>query len=394
MPTLAPPSDHARAISQTLASRIAQSLQASQGFLRFDDYMRLALYEPGLGYYAGGAHKFGHFSTDGSDFVTAPELSPLFARALAVQVHEILELSEANVVMEFGAGTGALAAGLLNALDDQCARYRIVELSASLREQQREIIGKHAAAHAHKVEWLDALPERFSGCIVGNEVLDAMPIRIAHKTSNVTRERGVMLATAPTDEHPFEWQERDADAALLASIQQKGIDVDTLPNGYLVELHDEAEAFTSTIARMLERGAAVFIDYGFPAAEYYHPQRTQGTLMCHYRHHAIDDPLRWPGLQDITAHVDFSGIARAAEDTGATLVGYTSQARFLMNCGVLDELSKVGVPGSTEYLRAANAALRLMSEAEMGELFKVIAISRGIEVDLVGFSRGDRRASL
>lgn len=386
------PDAQALALAQALTQRIAERIRAAGGVIGFDAYMRLALYEPGLGYYAGGAHKFGRFAADGSDFVTAPELTPLFGAALARQVEEVCAQS-APAVLEFGAGSGRLAADLLGALGDACAEYAIVELSGSLRERQRARIARDAAAHLHKVRWLDALPERFRGCVIGNEVLDAMPVRLVERTATHApqpwAERCVGL-----DGERLCWITRPADARLLDAIARAIPAANALPAGYLTELREEDPAFAATIARLLERGAALFLDYGFPAAELYHPQRIRGTLMCHVRHRAHDDALWHPGLQDITAHVDFSAVARAAIEAGAELAGYTTQARLLMNCGILELLAATGAPGTLPYARATGAMLRLLSESEMGELFKAIAFTRGIAAPLSGFVCGDRAGEL
>lgn len=371
-----------------LRARIAQAIDAGEGWLRFDDYMRLALYAPGLGYYASGRRTFGRMASDGSDFVTAPELTPLFAAALAVQVRQVLDAS-APEVMEFGAGSGRLAADLLVALDDACRRYAIVEVSGTLRARQRETIARLAPSHVHKVVWLDALPEYFRGCIVGNEVLDAMPVRLVRRYAGTWRERGVVRHGAR-----LAWDDRSIDTVTRDRIAHEVPNAAALPDGYVVELHDEAEAFVATLAHMLAHGAMVFLDYGFPAHEYFHPQRVEGTLVCHAAHRVHDDPLDAPGHEDITAHVDFSAIARAAVSHGMRLAGYATQARFLMNCGILDALADHGPAGSVHYLRAASDVLKLLSEAEMGELFKAIAFTRELDLALIGFADGDRSAAL
>ena len=387
--TLPEPDAPARAISDALTKRIRARIAASpEGRIGFDDFMRMALYEPELGYYAGDAHKFGRYDHDGSDFITAPELSPLFAQACAQQVAEVLRQS-APALLEFGAGSGRLAADLLNALGDACASYAIVELSASLRARQRALIEREAPAHAHKVQWLDALPARFDGGVIGNEVLDAMPVRLIERVDGAWVERCVAEADGR-----FVWTRRTLDAAALAALAECIPEAHALPNGYVTEWPVEAAAFAATVARMLGRGGALFIDYGFPAAEFYHPHRAAGTLMCHVRHRAHDDPFWHPGLQDITAHVDFSSIAHAAVDAGAEFAGYTTQARFLMNCGIVELLGQAGAPGSLPYAQATSAMLKLLAESEMGELFKVIGFARGLDTPWLGFARGDKGHTL
>jgi SAM-dependent MidA family methyltransferase len=295
--------------------------------------------------------------------------------------------------MEFGAGTGKLAAGLLNALDTLGAEfdsYSIVDLSGELRERQRETIAAAAPALLARVRWLDALPERFEGVVIGNEVLDAMPVRLFAHRDGVWHERGVV-----SRDGAFAFDDRPvAAAADLALLTEIDTTRDIAGDDYVTETHEAARAFTRTICTMLARGAILLIDYGFPRHEYYHGQRAQGTLMCHYRHRAHGDPFLYPGLQDITAHVEFTGIAEAGVDTGADLLGFTSQARFLLNAGVTEALGEIDPADTARFLPAANAVQKLLSEAEMGELFKVIAFSRGLDDTLRAFSSGDRSHTL
>jgi SAM-dependent MidA family methyltransferase len=390
--SLPAPGPAALAQSEALTEQIRMEIAAAGGWLPFDRYMERALYAPGLGYYGGGSVKFGRRPEDGSDFVTAPELSPLFAATLARPVAQALAASSTRDVMEFGAGTGKLAAGLLNglhALGASFDTYSIVDLSGELRERQRATIEADAPELAARVRWLDALPEQFEGVVIGNEVLDAMPVRLFAHGESGWKERGVTV-----DGDGFAFDDRAAvakqDADLLVSIEAES----ELDGDYLTETHDAARAFTRTVCTMLTRGAAFFIDYGFPRHEYYHAQRAQGTLMCHYRHRAHGDPFVYPGLQDITAHVEFTGIAEAGVETGADLLGYTSQARFLLNAGITEVLGEIDPTDTMRFLPAANAVQKLLSEAEMGELFKVIAFSRGIEDTLDAFASGDRTHTL
>jgi SAM-dependent MidA family methyltransferase len=385
--------------SAALAAHIREAISQAGGWLPFDRYLELALYTPGLGYYSGGARKFGHRAEDGSDFVTAPELSPLFAQTLARALAQALTASGTTRLMEFGAGTGRLAAGILSALDAlgvPLQSYAIVDLSGELRERQRATIEALGGALASRVTWLDALPAHFEGVVIGNEVLDAMPIELYARAAGVWSARGVSVDETGAfrfDDRPLDARDGrigKEDAALLAQI-----DAEMAPDGdYIAETHSAAAAFTRTVCSMLVRGAAFFIDYGFPRGEYYHPQRTQGTLMCHYRHRAHGDPFLYPGLQDITAHVEFTRIAEAGVETGADLLGYTSQARFLINAGITEALAEIDPNDVARFLPAANAVQKLMSEAEMGELFKVIAFSRGIDGAIDAFARGDRSHTL
>lgn len=361
----------AREGSPALQAHIAQAIDQAGGWLPFDRFMALALYAPGLGYYAHAGRKFGTMPEGGSDFVTAPELSPLFGQALAVQVADMLERTGTDEVWEFGAGTGALAAQLLEHLGPRVRRYTIVDLSAELRARQQARL----AAHAGQVHWADALPARIDGVLVGNEVLDAMPVQLLHRVAGQWHERGVVRKDAA-----LAWQDRPT--ALRPPVEIPG------PHDYLTEIHAQGQAFVRTLAGHVHRGAALLLDYGFPAAEYYHPQRSAGTLMCHQGHRADADPLADLGAKDITAHVDFTGIAVAAQDAGWDVLGYTSQARFLINCGL---------PALMEAAPLAQRAMahRLIAEHEMGELFKVLALSKGVEPwDAPGFVHGDRSHTL
>ena len=367
----------------------------------FDDFMAEALYAPGLGYYSGGRRIFGLGPEGGSDFVTAPELSPFFGRALAVQVREALAASQTGRVYEFGAGTGALAEQLLEALDADDADddgmlrvpvdYTIVELSAHLRERQQARLARFAP----RVQWLDAWPDAIEGVVVGNEVLDAMPVKLLHRSGGRWHERGVVdleypasaaRAVDPANDgsRRFAFADLDSPFSLEGETQAAAALMDGFfIDGSVTEIHTIAESFIASLADRLRRGVAILVDYGFPEHEYYHPQRLGGTLMCHQAHQADGDPLVAIGDKDITAHVNFSGIALAAQEAGLTVLGYTSQARFLINCGLVDLLAAASVG------ERANAQ-KLVNEHEMGELFKVIALSRGCELDPIGFHAGDR----
>jgi len=360
----------ASSVTSALQKLLAQQIARSGGWLPFDRYMALALYAPGLGYYANTSRKFGAMPSSGSDFVTAPEMSPLFGQTLAVQVHDALTATGTTEVWEFGAGSGALAAQLLQSLGDRVHRYTIVELSASLRERQQQAL----ASWAGKVQWASELPATMQGVVVGNEVLDAMPVKLLARIAGSWHERGVALADGR-----LIWSDRPTE--LRPPVEPEGA------HDYLAEIHPQAEAFIRTLAERLTQGAAFFLDYGFPETEYYHPQRHMGTLMCHRGHMADPDPLQSPGEKDITAHVNFTGIALAAQDSGLATLGYTSQARFLINCGLAQRLEQADLPQRT-------AAQRLVAEHEMGELFKVIAFHKGPFWDAVGFGAGDRTHTL
>jgi SAM-dependent MidA family methyltransferase len=380
--TLPQPSAEARAHSERVARRIRDEIEASSGWLPFPRYMELALYAPGLGYYSAGARKLGR---DG-DFVTAPEISPLFGRTLARQVRQALQ-GGLEQVLEVGAGSGALAATVLEELERVGAlprSYLILELSADLRERSRDTLAARVPHLLERVAWLASLPPVFSGVILGNEVLDAMPADVVRVHGGAIEEGGV---AAPRGRLGWSYRPASRDLARAASALR-------LPEGYRTEIQRAACAFVRSVADMMERGVALFVDYGFPGREYYHPQRAEGTLMCHYRHHAHSDPFFLPGLQDITTHVDFSAIARAATEGGLEVAGYTSQAQFLINCGITEVLAQTSPEESAAFLPLAGQVNRLTSPAEMGELFKVIALARGLPGPLLGFSSGDRRHAL
>ncbi len=363
---------HARpeSLSARIQTRLLAAIAAAGGWLPFDRFMAIALYEPGLGYYARGSRQFGAMPASGSDFVTAPELTPLFGQALARQLAQALDAAQADEIFEFGAGSGALAAQLLGALGERVRCYSIVDLSGTLRERQAERL----AAWGDRVRWLDAWPAAMHGVVVGNEVLDAMPVQLLHWDGEQWFERGVVA-------HPEACAWADRSTTLRPPVTTPFVP------GTVTEIHPQAEAFIRTLAERLQRGAAFFIDYGFPEAEYYHPQRSGGTLMCHRAHRVDTDPLVDVGAKDITAHVNFTGIALAAQDAGLDVIGYTSQARFLMNSGLLDLLQGAD-------FRTTAAAQKLLAEHEMGELFKVIGLARGLQFDAIGFSAGDRSHTL
>ncbi|MFZ9181945.1 MAG: class I SAM-dependent methyltransferase [Hylemonella sp.] len=361
----------ADSLTTPLQSRIVQAIDKAQGWLGFDDFMHLALYTPGLGYYANDLRKLGLMPGSGSDFVTAPELSPLFGRALMPQIRQALDNSQTQEVWEFGAGSGALAAQLLQGLGDRLRHYNIVDLSGALRSRQQATL----AAYGQQVRWLSELPEQMQGVVLGNEVLDAMPVKLLTRHHGRWHERGVALGDAGA----FIWQDRLTD--LRPPLEPEG------EHPYLTEIHPQAEAFMRTLGDRLTAGAAFFLDYGFAEREYYHPQRHMGTLMCHRAHMADTDPLSDVGLKDITAHVNFTGIAVAAQEAGLEVLGYCSQGRFLLNCGLASLMEQEG-------LQARAQAHKLLAEHEMGELFKVIGLCAGKHWPALGFASGDRSHTL
>lgn len=369
--------------SAALVRLIRAEIDAAGGWISFARYMELALYAPLLGYYSGGARKFG----SGGDFVTAPELTPLFARTLAPLAVSVMAASQPQI-LEFGAGSAALAADLLAELarlERPPEQYFILELSGELRARQHETLRARVPALIERVAWLDRLPDGFAGLMLGNEVIDAMPVHLVQWTASEILERGV----AANADGGFDWAERLAIGPLLERARQ-------LPAAppYLSEVALAAPAWVAECARRLIRGALLLFDYGFPRAEFYHPQRSSGTLMCHYRHRAHTDPFWLPGLNDITAHVDFTAVAEAGVGNGLELAGFTSQAAFLMECGLLERLAAIGPSDGLDYLRAASKVQKLLSPSEMGELFKVIGFTRDLDVMLPGFARGDRSHTL
>lgn len=381
--TLPAPDAEAAQHSASLSDFIRRDIVAQGGWISFARYMEMVLYSPGLGYYAAGAHKFG----EAGDFITAPELSPLFGRTLARQVAEIMVQSAANI-LELGAGSGKLSVDMLAELEQLGSlpeSYAILEVSADLRARQQKILREHLPHLLDRVHWLDELPEGYSGAIIANEVLDALPVHLLHWRDSEISERGVAVSG-----HGFIWQERGiGDPALLHAAQQIAV-----PDDYVSEISLAARGLINTLAQRLEQGAMLFIDYGFGAREFYHPQRRSGTLMCHYRHYAHDDPFSLPGLQDITAHVNFTDIAECGIDTGLELLGYTSQAFFLINCGITDLLKDTSPENLRDYLPLSAQLQKLTSPAEMGELFKVIALGKKMANPLCGFACGDLTRSL
>jgi SAM-dependent MidA family methyltransferase len=376
----------------TCADRMQDEIALAGGWIGFDRFMELALYTPGLGYYANDSRKFGHMPSSGSDFVTAPEMTALFGQTLAAQVAQALAVTQTDELWEFGAGSGALAAQLLAALDGlgvTWRRYTIVELSATLRERQQQRL----QAWGDKVCWVSALPEALQGVVLGNELLDAIPVKLLARVRGNWFERGVSCAANGS----FIWQDRATEMRLPQDIPGE--------HDYLSEIHPQGEAFVRTVVQKLmasERGgAAFFIDYGFPQSEYYHVQRHMGTVMCHRAHLSDDDPLTDVGLKDITAHVNFTSMALAAQQAGddwsaehpapgdrsAGTLGYCTQARFLMNCGLLTRMEAATLPERA-------MALKLVSEHEMGELFKVWGLYVGQPWDALGFAQGDRTHTL
>jgi SAM-dependent MidA family methyltransferase len=378
--SLPEPDADARAHSARVVAAVRDAIDGAGGWIPYARYAEIVLYAPGLGYYVAGARKFGR----GGDFVTAPELTSLYAEALAKQVAAILDKARSRDILELGAGSGRFAADLLTALRARKARpsrYSILELGAELRERQREAV---AGARSERVaiEWIDALPDSIDGAVVLNEVLDAVPPHVVARRGNDWMEAGVAWRN-----DRLVWQERPLlDPRLLELADARFPDA----GDYLSELNPAAEALIEDIGRRMRSGAILIVDYGFPRAEYYHPQRREGTIMGHYRHRSHSDPFLWPGLSDLTSHVDFTAIAEAGERAGLEVAGFTSQTAFLLGCDILDHLAAKAPPDSAAYLREAAAVNQLTSPAEMGELCKVLALARTPDIGWPGFSLRDQ----
>jgi SAM-dependent MidA family methyltransferase len=367
----------ADSLTTAMLERVHKAILAADGWLPFDQFMALALYEPGLGYYANQQPKFGTMPQSGSDFVTAPELSPLFGATLAQQVAEALKATGTDEVWEFGAGSGALASQLLSEfkrLGCEIKRYNIMDLSSTLKARQQAKL----AEFGEQVQWLNQWPDTLQGVVVGNEVLDAMPVKLLHRIKGEWHERGVVLAH-PENPDGLAWQDRPS--ALRPPVEPLG------EHDYLTEIQPQGEAFVASLAERLlaseKGGAAFFLDYGFPETEFFHPERHMGTVMCHQAHKADPDPLVSVGMKDITAHVNFTGIALAGQDAGLLVLGYTSQGRFLLNLGLAERMAQSGLAERAQ-------AMKLINEHEMGELFKVMGFATHDHWQAEGFAAGDR----
>lgn len=387
--SLPAPDSDALEHSAALVSYIQHQIKKAGGWIDFAQFMNSALYAPSLGYYSSGAKKFGL----AGDFVTAPEISPMFGQCFAKQVQQILcavsEQSTNADVLELGAGTGRLAHDLLSELDrlDQLPdHYFILEVSAHLRdEQHRNLKSELPEEIASRIFWLDTMPESFRGVVIANEVLDALPVHIIERVASSINEVGVSL-----ENERFVWKSQRLESKDLLDFVNKL----ELSEGYVTEVCPAATGLIATLANSLQLGALIMIDYGFSRHEYYHSQRRQGTLMCHYRHHSHSDPFLYLGLQDITAHVDFTRIAEAGVASGLSFVGYLNQAQFLINCGIMHLLELTSKDDMVAYIAQAAAVQKLLSPAEMGELFKVIAFEKNIDTDFIGFSQGDKSHTL
>lgn len=384
------PDPDAAAHCERLRELIRAELAAAGGSLSFARYMELALYAPGFGYYSAGARKFG---AEG-DFVTAPEISPLFGRCVARQCRQVLELTGGGDILEIGAGTGALAADLLGELEhlgQLPERYLILELSGELRERQQALLRERLPHLLPRVRWLERLPEPgFQGVVLGNEVLDAMPVHRFRWT-----RQGVYELRVAWEGDDFGWRAEPAEPRLADAVAALHAEVgEAWPDGFESEINLGLAAWVRSLGERLARGVVLLVDYGYPRREYYHPQRAMGTLVCHYRHRAHADPLLLPGLQDITAFVDFTAVAEAAVAADLSVAGYTTQAHFLLGCGLGELLAASDPADAQRHLTLTRQAKILTLPGEMGERFKAIALARGIEALLLGFVLQDHRYRL
>jgi SAM-dependent MidA family methyltransferase len=388
MSTLPTPSVEAQRHSNLLVSLIKKTIIERKGWINFADFMNLALYASGLGYYTAGNQKFGDSKKGGGDFVTAPEISSLYAQTLSNQIAQVLNITHGQI-LELGAGTGKLAIDILltlNKLESLPPKYLILEVSDHLRKVQLETMQNILSQDLiQRVEWLTELPSSFKGVILGNEVLDAIPVHIVSFKDDTIYECGIAIKG-----EELVWQDKILNDLSLLDIVTKL----NLPEGYITEVCPAVSGLIASLGQVLQQGVILMIDYGFSSREYYHPQRNQGTLMCHYQHYAHTDPLINIGLQDITAHVNFSQLVSLCNSDGIDLAGYASQAQFLMNCGILEIMSEVSPSDMARYGPLAAAAQKLLSPAEMGDLFKVIAFSKNFDEPLIGFVVGDKSYSL
>jgi SAM-dependent MidA family methyltransferase len=375
--------------SERVAGRIRAEIAAAGGWISFSRYMELALYEPGLGYYSAGTHKFGA----AGDFVTAPELAPVFSRCLAAQCAEVLDVLGGGDVLELGGGSGAMAADMLAELDVLGAlprRYLILEVSADLRERQRRKVSEAVPHLAGRVQWLDRLPGPLTGVVVANELLDALPVERFTVRGQEVAALGVAWGAGG-----FEWAEAPPAAGLREAVRRIRRSIDSeWPAGFCSEVNARLAPWLAAAGASLERGVMLFVDYGLPRREYYAPERSAGTLLCHFRHRFNDDPFARPGLQDITAWVDFTAVAEAAEGAGLGVAGYATQAHFLLGTDLARHVQDVAGPGLAQRVGLSRQAMVLTLPGEMGERFKVMALARGYDSPLRGFAVRDLRHTL
>lgn len=376
--------EHCARMREYLAGEIA----AAHGWLRFERFMDLALYTPGLGYYSCGTQKLG----EAADFTTAPEIGSLFGACVAAQCAEVLAALDDGSILEIGAGSGRLAADVLGRLEDlKClpAQYWILEISADLRERQHRLLESRLPHLLGRVRWLESPVEKpFDGVVIANEVLDALPVARFRWHAGAVEEFGVVI-----EDERFAWSARQSSEGFTAACRRLNV-ASGWQDGYLSEYCPRLAAWTHAVTRHLRRGAALWFDYGLPRAQYYFPERRDGTLLCHFRQRAHDDPLRYPGLQDITAWVDFTALAEAARAAGFQVAGFTTQAFFLAGLGIDRQMQRIAGGDTRAQARLGGEARRLMLPGEMGERFKAMAWLKGLDMPLSGFGLQDLRHSL
>ncbi len=382
MPTMPIASEIEIQLSEQLKTKIIQAIHSNQGWISFDRFMEFALYDPEFGYYTGNLRKFG----EKGDFVTASEISSFFAKTMCIQFEEIFLSIDKNII-EIGAGSGKFALEVIQSLDSKkIDHYFILEISHSLRKHQYELLIKNLPPHLFgKVQWIDKIPQEYNGIIFCNELLDALPIDLIKKSSGIPYQKGVGL-----ENDLFIWK----DKAIKDLSKYDHINLESLPDNYLAEDAIHIKSWINNISESISKGVVIIIDYGFNHSEYFHEQRSQGTLMCHFKHHAHDNPLIQVGIQDITSHVNFSYVAREASSKGLHINGFISQANFLINCGILELLEKVNIEDSLLYMKSVSEIQKLLSPSEMGDLFKVMTIEKNIDINLVGLKNNNKVKTL
>ncbi|MDH5357530.1 MAG: SAM-dependent methyltransferase [Gammaproteobacteria bacterium] len=373
--------------SEQLLALIQQKIVDAGGKISFAEYMQLCLYAPGLGYYSAGSYKLGQKG----DFTTAPEISPLFSRTLAHHVNDVFQQLKKKDILEFGAGSGKMAADILTELSVLQALpdyYYIIETSADLRQRQQQTISSRIPHLAEKVVWLDKMPHQFVGVVLANEVCDAMPVHCLRFKDGKVSERHI-----ESDDSKLQWCDGSLSHSHLAHRAAEIKSLIDSDSNYITEINLSAEAWLASLAENIQQGAIFIIDYGYPQSSYYHPQRTSGTLMCYFQHQGHDNPLILQGLQDITAHVDFTALAQSAVDNGLQVAGFQSQADFLL-AGGITELNHSFSHDGLALMQQASQIKRLTLPSEMGENFKVLSLTKDIDHLLPRLQLGDRRYSL
>ena len=367
-------------LSEQLKTKIIQFIHSNQGWMSFDRFMDFALYDPELGYYTGALRKFG----EKGDFVTASEISNFFAKTLCIQFKEIFQ-SVSKSIIEIGAGSGQFALQVIQSLSsdhENINHYFILEISPSLRKQQYELLTKNLPSHLFsKIQWIDEIPKEYEGIIFCNEFLDALPVELIKKDSGMYYQKGIGI-----ENDLLVWKEKPIDD--ISNYEE--IDLRNLPDDYVAEYPLYIKNWLKKISQSLNKGIVFIIDYGFNQREYFHEQRSQGTLMCHFKHYAHDNPLIQVGIQDITTHVNFSYVAREASKLGLNITGFISQANFLINCGILNLLETINLENRALYMKSVSEVQKLLSPSEMGDLFKVMTLEKNIDIDLLGLKQNNR----